>query len=448
MASRARKRWLIRAGGSGIILLARVLTVGLFSPRLTRYVESDTFRMELEKQTAKGLHFPAGEYESIRRTGFLTASSEGFRAQNGRKALTAIQARGITAKFNPLGVFLRRWQLDEVHIQSGEVDIQTYEPRPEPSPSKPWYHIFLPDRVYLQRVWSEPADVTWRFRSKKGGFFGTRLLISPHGRDFEYQATGGTMKLAILPDLPLRHTHLLITKKLLTIYTLDLAAAPASGGTIHAEGTAGTSEDRSVDFKMTFDNLPIREWLPASWKDHVAGAAGGNAHWSGPNPKLETASVQGSLRLQNGRVRNLLFLQKLASISGKKSFEELELNECSSEVYWNGLQLEVKNIAVEEKGKFRIEGSVSTREKLLGGAIRLGLAREYLEWLPRAEEVFGSEHGGYLWASVHLSGTLEQPQQDLSPRIIEALKESPGEFMALIFRQFGDWLRDTFGGGE
>ena len=188
----------------------------------------------------------SGKYAPIRRTGFLTASSDGFRAQNGRKALTSMDAHGITATFNPLGVFLRRWQLDGVHIQSGEVGIQTYEPKPEPSPSKPWYHIFLPNRVYLQRVWSEPADVTWRFRNEKGGFFGTRLLITPHGRDFEYQANGGTMKLALIPDLPLRHTHLLITKKLLTLYTLDLAAGPESDGVIHARrnGRDGRGQER------------------------------------------------------------------------------------------------------------------------------------------------------------------------------------------------------------
>jgi hypothetical protein len=290
------------------------------------------------------------------------------------------------------------------------------------------------------------VDVTWRFRNEKGGFFGTRLLITPAGRDFEYQANGGTLKLALIPDLPLRHTHLLITKKLLTLYTLDLAAGPEKGGFIHGEGTARMGEDRSVDFKMRFDDLPIREWLPSNWKDHVAGGAAGDVHWRGKNPKLETASVQGALRVQNGRVRSLPFLQKLASITGRKSIEELELNECSAELQWESPTLEIKNIAIEDKGKFRIEGLVSVREKSLGGAIRLGVARQYLEWLPRPEEVFASERGGYLWTTVHLSGTIAQPQQDLSPRVVDALKESPGEFLALAFRLLGEWLEDAFGG--
>jgi hypothetical protein len=173
--------------------------------------------------------------------------------------------------------------------------------------------------------------------------------------------------------------------------------------------------------------------------------ATGDGHWSGEKPKLEASQVRGSLRVADGHVNRLPFLEKLSAITGKKSIEQLELNECSAELVWKHPQLEIKNIAVEDKGKFRIEGALTIREKSLGGAIRLGLAREYLEWLPHPEEVFASEKAGYLWTTVHLSGTIDRPEQDLSPRVIEALKESPGAFLGLTFRLIGDWLKDKFG---
>jgi hypothetical protein len=141
----------------------------------------------------------------------------------------------------------------------------------------------------------------------------------------------------------------------------------------------------------------------------------------------------------------LPFLEKLASITGKKSIASLELSECSAAMAWNSPRIEIKNIAVEDKRKFRIEGALSIREKSLEGAIQLGVAPEYLEWLPHAEEVFPKERAGYLWTTVHLSGTIDKPEQDLSPRVVEALKESPGAFLGLIFRQLGDWLKDAFG---
>ena len=61
-------------------------------------------------------------------------------------------------------------------------------------------------------------------------------------------------------------------------------------------------------------------------------------------------------------------------------------------------------------------------------------------------ESFSSEKAGYLWTTVHLSGAIDQPEQDLSRRIIDATKESPGAFRSLISRQFYEWLQDAFGG--
>jgi len=83
-------------------------------------------------------------------------------------------------------------------------------------------------------------------------------------------------------------------------------------------------------------------------------------------------------------------------------------------------------------------------QRRLRGTIRLGLTREYLDWLPNPEEVFNRKQGGYLWTNVRLFGTLDDPEQDLSPRIIELFKQSPGAYLGLLFRQFEGWLKKAF----
>jgi hypothetical protein len=42
-------------------------------------------------------------------------------------------------------------------------------------------------------------------------------------------------------------------------------------------------------------------------------------------------------------------------------------------------------------------------------------------------------------SGVHLSGTLESPQQDLSPRLVNALKDSPGALLGAAFRALDAW---------
>jgi hypothetical protein len=417
-----------------------------FSPLLTRYVESNAFRATMGNETAKGLHFPGGHYAPIRRTGSLTAESERFQATNGEKALKSMDAHGITARFNPWAVFVRRWELDDVHVQSGEIEIQIYEHKAEPVTLNPWFAIFLPNRVLLKRIQSDATNVTWRFRGERAGFFGTQLLITPHGPDFEYVATGGTLKMALAPDLDLRRAHVLITKTLLTIYDVDLASDSRGNENIHAQGNAGIGNDKSVDLKANVDNVPIRGWLPAKWEEQFGGSAFGEVHWKGENPKLESSTGEGALRVVNGRIDNLPGLDKLAELAQKKSFEHLELNDCSLGFRWRYPKIDISDIEIEEKGKFRIEGAISIDRRVLRGAVNLGLTRQYLDWLPNPEEVFNRQRSGYLWTTVHLSGTIDDPKQDLSPRIIELFKESPGAYLGLLFRQFEGWLKKIFSG--
>ena len=150
------------------------------------------------------------------------------------------------------------------------------------------------------------------------------------------------------------------------------------------------------------------------------------------------------MRVRDAKIDNLHFLEKLAAIAQKKSLAHLELNDCSLDWEWRYPKIDVKNIAVEEKGKFRIQGAISIDGDSLGGSIQLGVTREYLEWLPNPEEIFTREQHGYFWTTVHLSGTVHAPQQDLSPRVVDLFKESPSAFLGLFLRELGAWLKNIF----
>ena len=145
-----------------------------------------------------------------------------------------------------------------------------------------------------------------------------------------------------------------------------------------------------------------------------------------------------------GRIDKLPILEKVAELAQETSFQHLELSDCSLSFAWRYPKIEITEIAIEEKGKFRIEGTISLDRRSLRGTIKLGLTRQSLDWLPNPEEVFTQKRSGYLWTIVHLSGTIDEPKQDLSPRIIELFKESPSAYLGLLFRQFETWLKKTF----
>src|SRR5205823_14485767 len=95
-----------------------------FSPLLTRYVEGDAFRVAMEEETAKGLHFPRARYAPIRRSGVLMAHSESFESDSGQQAMKSLVAHGVTAKFDPRGVVVRQRRVAGVEVRAGDVEIQ------------------------------------------------------------------------------------------------------------------------------------------------------------------------------------------------------------------------------------------------------------------------------------------------------------------------------------
>jgi hypothetical protein len=279
--------------------------------------------------------------------------------------------------------------------------------------------------VHLERIETPQANITWRFRGDRAGFFGTQLLITPHGPDFEYFATGGKTEDGFASgsrSAPRASSHHQDAPD-------DLRYRPGirfgSAESIHAQGNAGIGQDKSVDLRANFNQVQIHSWLPAEWKEHLAGSAFGVLHWAGKDVKLENSAGEGSLAVNNGRIDNLPFLEKLAELSQEKSFEHLALTDCSLSFGWKYPKIDIENIVIEERGKFRIEGEMSIEQRRLRGTIRLGLKHEYLDWLPNPEEVFSRKQGGYLWTNVRLSGTIDEPGQDLSPRIIELLNNRP-----------------------
>jgi hypothetical protein len=64
------------------------------------------------------------------------------------KAIKSLDAHGIKATFDPLGVFVRQWRFTDVQVQSGNLEIQIYRANPEAVSPKPWFAIFLEQGVF------------------------------------------------------------------------------------------------------------------------------------------------------------------------------------------------------------------------------------------------------------------------------------------------------------
>jgi hypothetical protein len=437
-----RHRW-------SLLAVFVILSVGIFSVSwwLTAYVESPSFREMISRQTSKGLKIE-GEYKSVRRTGFLSASTPGFHGGGGEHTMKSLQAHEVEARFNPLGFFLKRWQFDRIEVRRGAVELQKVDGDDEdpPPPKKPWYHVFLPDRIYLKKTHCPSTDVLWMFKEKRAGIYDIDLIIRPNGRDFEYWGKDGILRMPFVPQLRVERIHTLIRKEKMYLYGATLVPPGKSPrGTLEVHGEAGLKKDRTITTELHFQDMPLPPWLPKSWQPHVDGLASGEIDWRSVGTKIENSNAGGRLDVAGGRLYGLKGLQTLATFTENPRFLDIRFDDFGMDLAWRYPKLRAKRVRIEAKGLVKIQGSFQVINKALDGEIQLGVTQESLKNFPGAEEkIFTRQAGGYLWTAVKLSGTVSEPKEDLSPRLTALLWESPGAFFSTLFRMLGDWFKGLF----
>jgi len=426
----------------GIFLVLLILSPFL-NRALTTYIEGSAFQHLLEKQASKGLKLEC-QMSPLKRTGLFSVSTDTFSGLEGDRTMKSVRGREITSTFNPFGVFLKRWQIDSMEVQHAVVELQKTEYKPPPPPpSQPWYFFLFPDRFYLSKIYTPLGNVLWKFRDQRSGIYGLKMTVTPNGRDFEYDGVDGRFRMPKLPELKVVHIHTLIRKPRLYLYDAELTTL-SNKGTIVINGEAGLQEDQGIIAHMDIRKMPIQPWIPEKWNESFEGLAHGTMDWESNGTKLATASAKGQVRIQNGRIHNHRTLDQMAKFTEKESLRDLQIDNLSFNFEYNHLLFKVQDLQVESRGIFLLVGDISVQKRALNGTCNLGISRTYLDWLPDVEKVFPEERGGYLWTKIHLSGTVDNPEEDLSPRIKEVILESPGTLFSFLFRQIGQWFEEVF----
>jgi hypothetical protein len=422
----------------GAILLALIVTAFVLNRAATGWIEGTGFHAMLEKETAKGMHFDTALYAPIQREGVFGIRADWGAGQKGKKTIVALEGNQVAGEFNPFGIFLRRWQIQYLHFASGSVWLQKTEAKPnEPKPpGQPWYLFFWPDHVYLKDIKIDDANVFFQLQNKESGIHDTFLEITPNGRDFEYDAKGGTFTTPDTPRLNVEHIHLLVRKPRLYCPTMILGDDPAHPEEqVRIHGEAGLKEERGITAAADFDSLQVAPWLPEKMRTNLRGHFSGHFDYKSTGTGLETAKASGHLALAGGVVHDLKAIRTYIAATKSPDPGDLALDVCQTDVKLENGAISLENLQVESKGIFRLSGHATmAKDKTLSGELQLGVTDAYLKWMPSTEtKIFTQVEGPYHVAVIHLSGTSTKPQQDLSPRIVKEIGNHPFVALKLFF---------------
>lgn len=429
MSRRSRKRpvggerrWLGKAVGV-MLVLGVVTLIGIYT-MLRSYLHSDAFRKFLSAEVSEMARV-RGEFALFRWQG-LAVETDSFEA-TGDGPVTHVRADGLHTEVGLGGVRRGVWEISGSSVRRLEISVDTTRLSPEnktpetPSPSlkKPQRPAWFPSDAELQAV--DVRDVAVKAILKQGLAVASGLKIHAEhaGAKDSYRGEieGGTIRVpfSIVPELRLERARFRYHEG--QVFLTDSTIAAWDKGRIHSSGEWNM---KSQQFSAIGDVSGIKcdEVFNPDWAKRLTGDVVSDFTL---NNRPGYPQAGGKLTIHNGMLTALPMLDALAAYADTRRFRTITLNDARTEWRWKNGEISLSNLVLASEALIRLEGSITIRERKIDGLFRLGLAPGTLATIPGAEtDVFVLGERGLLWTPIRITGTLDDPREDLSERLLTA----------------------------
>jgi len=439
-------RW-VGFGGVAFLLLAIVaLVLGYRAVRA--YLRSDDFRVLLEEKTGDSLdgeaHFQPFEWEG------WSFKTDEFRF-TGSEEVTGLTVSNIEAGIDIAAIWDGVYRVESVSLRRVEViaDLRDREGRAEASPEIEensdsarrggggFFDRFIPRRVELTGV--DVGQIRGTVQTEKGDWSIENIsaaLRPGSGEDvYDLSLSGGVI------NTPVSLVEELALRELEGRYSNERFYLLSSNFDLFTRGSLRVSGEYDLGLKVwnaqgTMTGVRAEELVSEDWKQRLMGAVKTDFTLRGGGDK--EVVISGSLDLEQGTLTALPILDRIAAYTNAVRFRHLALSDARLDFRKEDDRLEFTNIELASEGLVRIEGRlVLIGEVIHEGIFRVGITPGTLSHIPGAETaVFERGDLGLLWAPMRVTGTLDDPKEDLSDRLIEAA----GLRMFEMIPSSGEWV--------
>ncbi len=210
--------------------------------------------------------------------------------------------------------------------------------------------------------------------------------------------------------------------------------------------------------RTLIDQVELTRFLSPDWKKRVSGRLRGDVEFS--TPKGKAWQVRGELDVEDGVLEALPMLSEI-KLGQTYPYRSLQLEKATCQLVYpyNAPDHSIRdawlwdNIDIRSRGgTLLVRGHIITgQDRSLSGTLKIGIPIQFFDSLgltdtPLAQQLFRTqqEERGYLWLHVNLSGTIDDPHEDLTARI-EALlpaciSELPGKATKVLNKVLDNFL--------
>ncbi len=399
---------------------------------LEAYLKSEAFRLKTEEALGRSLHAKA-QLSEIRRQG-TTITSESLRLEGtGGSFFKSAQIHGLRAELDLGGLWQRLWKVDHLSFLSIELNLDAPAKTSKPVeageeslpslPAKPesFLSSLLPDKTKIASLQSDRTTIT------KDGLevLQTHSTASPQDSGWNVVLGGGELHCPGVPRMEIQEARLQVTPEGGTLRGARLLIKTGGQMTLTGEWSAASG----TKIHAQIENTSVTPFLPQWWQAKLHGFLQGNVHLTQTgSPSAGSPELSGDLRLSGGKLEGLPLLGQLDGFLGSPRFRQVALKTASARLRNTSDKTELQDIDLDAEGILRIRGGVSVEKDRLSGSLRLGISPSFVQWLPTGRNaLFGEPSEGYVWVPFQLTGTLENPQEDLSVRLAAGVVDAVTE---------------------
>jgi hypothetical protein len=188
-------------------------------------------------------------------------------------------------------------------------------------------------------------------------------------------------------------------------------------GMITGDGEMALDADHDAQVTLKAVDVPVTMLVAAAWQMSLSGLAGGDLHYEGND---RSGAAKGRLAVNHGKFNILPWLGKVTSLVGLGDISDVEVDKATTDFEWEDRALHLTNLDVRKNDVTRIAGQVDVDANgQVDGRLKLGLPSTVTaKWPQLQEKVFPVQLEDYNWAEVHLTGTPDHLQEDLTPRLL------------------------------
>ena len=327
-------------------------------------------------------------------------------------SLRMLNAAQLRANVNVGAVVSGAWRINEISVAEIDGEWQKTPPRPSARTT-----AATPRRSSGLRAWL-PArfelgilDVTKaRIRYENIVVSDAALKVTQDRSAWIFDGRGGKLATPWMPELGIGNFRVRMQGEDFYLTRANLAVGARGKISLAGESARGGA------LRATWEDVDLRDVVKGHIGKYLSGTLSGNAEF-GPG------NIKGTAALREGKLENVSSLAVVAEFTGNPAFRRMPIQEMRGDFALENGGWKIENFSAESQGLLKVEGSgVIGRDRSLRARLQVGVTAQTLRWIPGSrEQVFNSPRDGYLWTEVLVGGTLEQPTENLSSRLMGAM---------------------------